>query len=65
MDKIFSHPIFLKIKELIDLLVFLINKILQPLEKLLFWFWDIFSGILMAVLQFTIDIIKFILNYFN
>ncbi|MEK7635763.1 MAG: hypothetical protein AAB405_01575 [Patescibacteria group bacterium] len=65
MDKIFSHPIFLKIKELIDLLVILINKILQPIEKLLLWLWDIFSGVFMTILQFTIDIIKFILNYFN
>lgn len=64
MDKLFSHPIFLKIKELIDLLVLLINKLLQPLQKALFWLWYILSYALMAVLQFTIDIIKFILNYF-
>jgi len=64
MDKLFSNPIFLKFQELFELLVTLINKLLQPLEKLLFWFWDIFSGTLMAVLQFTIDIIKFILDYF-
>jgi len=64
MDKLFSNSIFLKFKELLDLLVALINKLLQPLEKLLFWFWDIFSGALMAILQFTIDIIKFILDYF-
>lgn len=64
MDKLLSHPIFLKIKELIDLLVLLINKILQPLQKVLFWLWDILSYALMAVLQFTIDLIKFILDYF-
>lgn len=53
-----------KLKELLDLLIILANKIFILFEHLGLWIWKIFSSIFGILLQFTIDLVKLILSYF-
>ncbi len=62
ISKVLDVP---KLKELLDLLIILANKIFILFEYLRLWIWKIFSGIFGTLLQFTIDLIKLILSYLS
>ncbi len=52
-----------KFKELFNLIVALADTISDLLQRLILWLWSIFSGVFMAVLEFTIDLVKLVLSY--
>ncbi|MEK7634373.1 MAG: hypothetical protein AAB396_00590 [Patescibacteria group bacterium] len=54
-----------KLKELLDLLVILANKIFILFEHFGLLIWKIFSSIFGTLLQFTIDLVKLILSYLS
>ncbi len=53
-----------KLKELFNLVLVLADKISFLLKNIVLWIWGVFSKVFGAVLQFTIDLVNLILNYF-
>lgn len=56
-------PFFDKLKELFDLIILLFDKLFAAFQNLFVWFWGIFSVIFGKILQFTIDLARFVMGY--
>ncbi|MBI4993916.1 hypothetical protein HZC33_03125 [Candidatus Wolfebacteria bacterium] len=56
-------PMLDKLKELFDLIILMSDRLFMVFKNLFGGFWGIFSGIFGSVLQFTIDLVRFLMGY--
>jgi len=64
LDTFLNSPLGEKLKELFNLVLILADRISFLLKDIVLWIWDIFSRVFGVVLQFTIDLVNLVLNYF-